>query len=66
MNRFSVLISTHEILNLSELTVLELNYVFWFIHTHYNLDSVVAYNADIKLIPFDIKKKARSASSANT
>ena len=52
---FSLLISTHEILIISEATILK--FIF---HTHYNVDvistgcNVYAYNIDIKLIPFEI------------
>ena len=38
ISRFSVLITAHEILNISESTILKLNYELRFIHTHYNID----------------------------
>ena len=34
---FSLLINTHEILNISELIILKLNYYSWFIRIHYNV-----------------------------
>ena len=53
---FSLLISTHKILKLSESRTLKFNNVLWFIYTHYNVDFVTTgcneyvYNFDIKLI----------------
>ena len=35
---FSLLISTHKILNISESTILKFNYELWFIQSHYNVN----------------------------
>ena len=60
MNGFSLPVSTHEILNISESTILKFNYILlWFIFTHYNVDlqytgcNEYVYNVDIELIPFE-------------
>ena len=57
-NLFSLLISTHKVLNISESTIL---FSASFIYTYYNVSLEVevatynvAYNIDIKLIAFEI------------
>ena len=45
---FSLVISTHEILNTSVWTILKFNYVVWFIRTHYNVNLEIQFTMSMR------------------